>query len=124
MKEDKICVVCGNKYKYCQSCPQKYNVTETWRNIFCSENCRELYHVYDQIKAGQITDKNAAKALKKLDISNMSALNEPMKSVLLIAFNSTKKSEEQIVPDNINISDGADFSKPVNMKPKSRIKRK
>lgn len=125
MKEDKTCVICGKAYKYCQSCPYKYNTTETWRNIFCSENCRELYHVYDQLKVGQITDKNAAKSLKKLDISYLSKLNEPMKSVLALAIHDVeKKSEPYEVPEEKEADNNIDTDIPVESNRKIRSKRR
>ena len=92
-RDDKVCILCGKAYKYCEACPSKYNVTETWRNIFCSENCREIYGVYDSIKAGLITDKDAGKKLAKFDTSYMDRFNEPMKSALVVALNSTVKSQ-------------------------------
>lgn len=91
-RDDKVCILCGKAYKYCEACPSKYNVTETWRNIFCSENCREVYRVYDSIKAGQITDKEAGKKLVRFDTSYIDRFREPMKSVLTVALNTAKKT--------------------------------
>lgn len=85
--DNKTCILCGKQYKYCEGCPDKYNVTETWRNIFCSEECRGLYHIYDLIKAGRMTEKNANKEIKKYDIAVISRLKEPMKSTLAVALN-------------------------------------
>ena len=93
-RDDKTCVMCNKHYKFCESCPSKYNVTETWRNIFCSENCRGLYKIYDQIKSGQITDKEATKEIKKFDISYLQNINEPMKSVFNVLVNSKTKTDE------------------------------
>lgn len=93
-RDDKTCVMCNKHYKFCESCPSKYNVTETWRNIFCSENCRGLYKIYDRIKSGQITDKEAMKEIKKFDISYLQNINEPMKSVFNVLVNSKTKTDE------------------------------
>lgn len=121
MKDDKTCVICGKSYKYCESCPSKYNTSETWRNVFCSENCRKLYHICDQFKAGQISEKSANKELKALDISYISALNEPMKSIVLLVINDEeKKSKSKQVANDIETP--IEVSKKA--KSKSRVKRK
>ena len=91
--DNRTCVICGTNYKYCGSCPSKYNPQETWRNIFCSENCRELYHIYDDIKSGKKTEKEASKLLKKLDLSHLDTFKEPMKSVFMVACNLTEKTD-------------------------------
>lgn len=93
-RDDKTCVMCNKHYKFCESCPSKYNVTETWRNIFCSENCRGLYKIYDRIKSGQVTGKEATKEIKKFDISYLQNINEPMKSVFNVLVNSKTKTDE------------------------------
>ena len=95
-RDNKTCVMCNKAYKFCESCPSKYNVTETWRNIFCSENCREIYKIYDKIKAGQITDKNALKELKKWNLSYIQNINDPMKSVLTLLIKSNEVKPKEI----------------------------
>ena len=92
--DNKTCILCGKQYKYCEGCPGKYNVLETWRNIFCSENCREVYHVFDLLKAGKMTEKNANKELKKLDTSMIKTFKEPMKSMLTVVLNTSSNSDE------------------------------
>ena len=132
-RDDKTCVMCNKHYKFCESCPSKYNITETWRNIFCSENCRSLYKVYDQIKAGQIADKNAIKAIKKLDISYIQNINDPMKSVLNVLLNSNKsKTETDVIESKIeNNSDETNITGNTNelqlnkrLRSKSKIKKR
>ncbi len=61
------CIVCGTKYKYCRSCSQAYNPTETWRSIYCCENCRSIYHVIDKFRSKKIDAKEAQKQIELLD---------------------------------------------------------
>ena len=89
-RDDKTCIVCRTKYKYCNTCRQ-YNPNETWRNLYCSDNCRQLYHIYDAIRAKKLSDEDAGKEIEKYDISNLMSFNEPMRSVLMVAKNSVKK---------------------------------
>ena len=65
MKGDRTCIVCGTHYKYCPSCG-KDNPTETWRFIYCSENCRDVFKTVEQFKANKLTSVQAAKALSAL----------------------------------------------------------
>lgn len=109
-RDDKTCIVCGKAYKYCEGCPSKYDITQTWRNIFCSENCREVYHVYDSIKAGKLKDEEAGKMLSKYDTSIIFKMREPMKSVLTIALNSNqkiKKKTASVIENSNEVDEGA-----------------
>lgn len=121
MKDDKTCVVCGKAYKYCQSCPSKYNTSETWRNIFCSENCRSIYHIYDQLKAGQISEKNANKELKKLDMSYLDMINESMKALITLTIHGT---ENKNINSDISKIDNDSKEAPQKTLPKHRVKKK
>jgi hypothetical protein len=44
MAKLRTCKICGKQYEYCGHCPNK-NVIEPWRNLYCSENCRDSYTV-------------------------------------------------------------------------------
>ena len=98
----KTCILCEKQYKYCPNCPSKFDSTEVWRNIFCSANCRDVYHIYDYYNAGKLPEKDAVQQLKQLDISYLSSVREPIKSVLsfLSAVNTKPKKVEskEVVP--------------------------
>lgn len=65
MKGARTCIVCGTHYKYCPSCGQD-NPDDTWRFIYCSENCRDVFKTVEQFKARKITKEQAAAALSAL----------------------------------------------------------
>lgn len=92
----KECILCGKAYRYCEGCPTKYNVKETWRNIFCSEECREIYKIYDSLKGNKATDVEAGKILRKYDSSFIERTKEPMKAMLLVAYNDKPKTTKPI----------------------------
>ena len=98
INDNKTCVMCGKQYKYCENCPSKYNTTETWRNIFCSEECRELYQIYNGYKGGKITDKQAYKRLSKISTVYLNKIKEPMKSVfnLICGIESSADNGQEI----------------------------
>ena len=72
MALDRKCIVCPDKhhYKYCNNCGG-YNSLETWRFIFCSENCKEIYKIASDFVNGELTGIEAKKELEKYDISDL-----------------------------------------------------
>lgn len=64
MAKKRICTICGKQYEYCGHCPNK-NKIEPWRNIFCSENCKETFHIYDSFLTGKLS---ALEARNKLEL--------------------------------------------------------
>jgi len=45
MAKLRTCLVCGAKYKYCNSCGD-YNPEETWRFLFDNEKCHDIYDIW------------------------------------------------------------------------------
>lgn len=80
--DDKICMVCGKHHKYCAN-DVRYNKDETWRNLYCSEECRKIFSVYKDIKDGKISGNDASVAAMQLGLPTIMSINEPMKSILL-----------------------------------------
>lgn len=69
MSKLRKCIVDKTQYKYCGNC-KDYNPNETWRYLYCSENCRQIYHTLDAYKAKKINEEEAISILEKLDLSN------------------------------------------------------
>lgn len=67
-KFDKICVVCGKKYQYCDSCSDFRNFPR-WMNAYCSENCRTIFNTMMAYKSKLKTAQEAAEILGKCDLS-------------------------------------------------------
>ncbi len=119
-RDDKTCIVCRTRYKYCNACRQ-YNPNETWRNLYCSDNCRQLYHIYDAIRAKKLSDEEAGEKIAKYDTDNLASFNEPIKSVLMVAKNSAKKKDKPVIEEKQEIAD----EKPVSEeKPKKQVNRR
>ena len=72
MALDRKCIVCPDKhhYKYCNNC-NGYNSLETWRFIFCSENCRGIYKIASEFVSGELTGSEAKIKLKDFDLSDL-----------------------------------------------------
>lgn len=70
MAHERRCIVDATEYKYCNQC-SAYNPEETWRFLFCSENCREIYSIITKCLAGSITADEARKRLDECDMSGV-----------------------------------------------------
>lgn len=68
---DRKCIVCGKEYKFCHNCGNDDRKDETWRNIFCSENCKNIYNILSMQGNGHIDDGKAKDMLSKLDLSRL-----------------------------------------------------
>lgn len=67
MSKKRECLVCGKKYQYCGHC-NKNNVVETWKNIYCSKECREVFSICSNFEGGIITQEEAYNKLTELNI--------------------------------------------------------
>ena len=68
-KLNKICIVCGKKYEYCPHCSAD-NSKPSWMNMFCSENCKNLFQAATDYYAGELTPSKAKTIVGKADLSN------------------------------------------------------
>lgn len=86
------CIVCGEKYEYCNSC--KDNVfLPSWMTIYHDENCRTIMNVATEYMAGNITKTDAKNKLDKCDLKNKKSFKESvLKAINDIYF--TKKTNK------------------------------
>lgn len=72
MKGQRQCIVAPNKhhYVYCPSCG-KGDIKESWRFLYCSENCKKIYEVCSDFVDGRIDGQQANSRLKSLDLSGI-----------------------------------------------------
>ena len=61
-KGDRVCTVCGSKYKFCPYCGQ-YAGQPMWKMAYCSEPCRETYMAINKYAYKHITAEEAAAEL-------------------------------------------------------------
>lgn len=72
MKANKKCCVCGTAYAYCPTCVSDRN-KPTWMNMFCSEECLNIYNVCASFVAGKINVNSANKKLAMVDLTKVSS---------------------------------------------------
>ena len=70
MATPRKCIVCKKEYNYCPTCGHD-DPTETWRNSFCSENCRTIFRVCQDYVTKNIKPAEAKKKLQELDLSRL-----------------------------------------------------
>ena len=68
-KNNKICATCGKHYHYCPTCAAD-NSKPAWMNMFCSENCKDLFQTATDYYAGELAASKAKASINKLDITN------------------------------------------------------
>lgn len=104
MALDRKCIVCPDKhhYKYCNNC-NGYNSLETWRFIFCSENCRGIYKIASDFVDNIITGAEAKELLKEYDLSDLEFYQKFIKQNVLDILASTDNvvSDEKEKIENV-----------------------
>lgn len=70
MGQPRKCIVCRKEYYYCPHCGH-VDPTETWRNSFCSENCRSIFKICQDFVTGAIKPADAKKKIESLDTSRL-----------------------------------------------------
>ena len=68
MAKLRTCKICGKQYEYCGHCPSK-NLIEPWRNLYCSENCRDSFEVMGQYSVGKISATEAREKLESFGVN-------------------------------------------------------
>jgi len=75
---DRVCVIDGTKYRYCPDCNHG-NPNETWRYLYCSENCRNIYKTVEKWCGKKITSDEAKEALDGYVLPSSDKLQKSIK---------------------------------------------
>lgn len=62
------CIVCGNEYSYCRTCPKDAK-KESWYALYDNENCKNISQALTDYNFKRITKEEAKDALAKCDLS-------------------------------------------------------
>ena len=102
MKEKRKCILCpSHEYTYCGKCKPK-EIVETWRFIFDSENCRDIYKILENYVAKKITALEARQQLDKYDLPNINDIQPILRKKLEDIYYITK---DNYIQDNISVTD-------------------
>lgn len=96
MAKDKECLVCGKKYKYCPHC-NKNGVVDTWKNTYCSKECRTIFNTCSNYVGNIITKEEAYNIMSGLNI-NMDTISKSVKSTVedIMTYKPVIKNEEEV----------------------------
>ena len=99
-KLNRNCIVCAEKYSYCNSCKEHSNL-EPWHSIFCSSNCREIFNVVSMYE--KISNDDIKARLDKCDLSNKQNFHKNIIKVIDTLYSSDVETPivEEIVEDII-----------------------
>ena len=90
------CAICKREYKYCNNCSE-YDHMEPWHLRWCSSNCKDIDTVLSSWGSKEISSKEAAERLKKLDTSRMEFWNDNYRVAYNKIMEDTKPSKEEHV---------------------------
>lgn len=112
---DRKCIVCGKEYKFCHNCGNDDRKDETWRNIFCSEDCKNIYNILSMQGNGHIDNSKAKEMLAKCDLSRLDQFRDDFKKQIeSINKTDNPQPEKQVEPSR--------FQKPFQPKQKNIVK--
>lgn len=109
-KDNRICIVCGEKYTYCNHCGSDLN-KPSWYTIFHDQNCHDIYDAVANILP--LKGKEAAKeSLDKLDLSNKSNFHPNIVKAINEIYNIKDENES----GNINKIENIEENKAEEVK--------
>ena len=65
--------MCSKEYEHCGHCG---GTPKLWKNIFCSENCRDIYNVLNKYDGKLITKEDGIEQLKAFNLSVVPKFND------------------------------------------------
>lgn len=87
-KPNRTCLVCGKKYYFCNSCGSK---DPSYKMIFCSDECRNLFHDCTEFNDGKISVDEFLNRLKKYNLENVDSYDASVRKIIDTAMNKKNK---------------------------------
>ena len=106
MSKVRKCYLCGEKYKYCNTCSTD-RTKPSWMNEFHSESCKDIFDICTRFNMDMLTKEQAQKELAKCDLSNRENFKSYVQNDLEVIFEeepaaakSAKQSHEVVKTEN------------------------
>lgn len=80
-KYNRKCLLCGKEYEYCPTCTKDYNKPIWYRN-FHEENCRTIFYILTDYKAGNLSKEDAVEALDHCNLDNQEGWSDRNRELL------------------------------------------
>lgn len=94
-KSNKKCCLCKEEYYYCSHCPGK---SPAFMLTFCSQNCKDIYVAVAGYAAGDMTKEQAARELKKCDLSRMEKYTPSNKKLIKEILGESTAEKAEVKP--------------------------
>ena len=91
---NRTCVVCGREYSYCPHCEKDRN-DETWRMVYCSNDCREVFKTVVDYKNGRIDGNAANGRLRFVDLGRRDFYQPEIKGLVgdILSYQEESRSD-------------------------------
>lgn len=82
MARKRQCTCCTTMYEYCGRC-EKYWYLPSWMEMFCSENCKNIWHIAADYKSNKIDKETAMRLLQDYDYSDLNKFQPSVRDAIL-----------------------------------------
>lgn len=118
-RDERICHICGKRYNYCPNCSRYLNYPR-YMNMFCSENCLNVYQIISGYVEHDLSKVEAKELLSDIDASGEQNYRGSWKKVHDEIMIEDKVAEIEPVEEvNLQVKQG--IKKKVNTKSKKKI---
>lgn len=75
VRNNKTCILCGNKYSYCSGCAE-FDHLPRWMECYCSENCKDIFNILSSYNMNHKTKEEAKALFEKCDLTMTDTYSE------------------------------------------------
>ena len=76
---NRTCIVCGATYTFCPHCGDESRREETWRMIYCSNDCRQIFGIVTDYLNKHIDLREARHRLGFVSLKNQDSFDEDIR---------------------------------------------
>lgn len=124
-KNNRKCICCSTEYRYCNTCAEDIS-KPAWYAIYCSENCKKLFHAASGYHAKTATLEEVKERFNACDLSYKDKLGENFIEAINAAYGNKKENveikEENVVSIGIDAESVVEVEEKVEVVEKSKYK--
>ena len=77
--DNKKCILCHKKYRYCGHCKTESIFEPSWRNAWDTEECMNIFQILADYNNGAVSAQEAKKKLMKYDLKDKDSYSPKMR---------------------------------------------
>lgn len=125
-KNNRKCICCSTEYRYCNACAEDAS-KPAWFAIYCSENCKKLFHAASGYHAKTATLEEVRARFDACDLSYKDRLSENFIEAINAAYGIKKenvaiKEEGNVVSIDIDAESVVEVEEKIEVVEKSKYK--